>query len=178
MQNLFDKVMRKFSVRNKSHHGVIFRRSNANPLQAKYPWNKTSGKPPTTDTPDVPAGRCITAAGVRSTPSSSSMSNTLPIWLHQQFQIVDDDVPTESSELQVETEEECLPLLQGELLPRENDAIVTSLRREAHARFLRQSLGRLPAGFAALDASRPWMLYWCLTGLSVLGVDVRPYRER
>lgn len=106
------------------------------------------------------------------------MSNALPIWLHQQFQIFDDDAPTESSELQAETEEECLPFLQGEMLPGEIDAAVTSLRKEDHARFLRQSLGQLPAGFAALDASRPWMLYWCLTGLSVLGSDVHPYRER
>jgi protein farnesyltransferase subunit beta len=32
--------------------------------------------------------------------------------------------------------------------------------------------------FVAADASRPWMLYWALAGLSMLDVDVSEYRER
>jgi protein farnesyltransferase subunit beta len=29
-----------------------------------------------------------------------------------------------------------------------------------------------------LDASRPWMMYWVLCGLSLMGHDISPYRER
>ncbi|RPB28749.1 terpenoid cyclases/Protein prenyltransferase [Terfezia boudieri ATCC MYA-4762] len=58
------------------------------------------------------------------------------------------------------------------------------LNREAHIEFLEAGLGidedgeQLSPGFVALDASRPWILYWCLIGLFCLGVDLAPYRER
>jgi len=58
------------------------------------------------------------------------------------------------------------------------------LNREAHIEFLEGGLGidedgeQLSPGFVVLDASRPWILYWCLIGLYCLGVDLAPYRER
>jgi hypothetical protein len=36
----------------------------------------------------------------------------------------------------------------------------------------------LPRGFASLDASRPWMMYWVLCALKMLGDDITPHRKR
>ncbi|KAI0421615.1 hypothetical protein EKO27_g814 [Xylaria grammica] len=55
---------------------------------------------------------------------------------------------------------------------------VPSLGRERHIRFLEKNLETLPAAFKAADASRPWIFYWCLNGLVLLGVDVSKYRDR
>lgn len=52
------------------------------------------------------------------------------------------------------------------------------LQREKHIKFLRGVLGDYPPPFQVMDASRPWLLYWALAGLSFLGVDVSSYKER
>lgn len=49
---------------------------------------------------------------------------------------------------------------------RGDDALL--LQRERHARYAAAGLGRLPAGFASLDASRPWICYWVLHSLALL----------
>ena len=97
-------------------------------------------------------------------------SSNLPPWLEQDEPTIEEELETESSALQLETAEECVPLLKRTFPP--------SLKRADHTRFLMQALGRLPAGFAALDASRPWMLYWSLSAFAALGVDLSNYRER
>lgn len=55
---------------------------------------------------------------------------------------------------------------------------IPRLQRQKHIKFLRQVLGTYPPPFQAMDASRPWLLYWALAGLSFLGVDVSVYKER
>jgi hypothetical protein len=56
---------------------------------------------------------------------------------------------------------------------------VPRLNRPRHTRFVRAALtARFPHAFVGLDASRPWLLYWGLTALSVLGVDVTEHRGR
>jgi hypothetical protein len=89
-----------------------------------------------------------------------------------------DDLVTESSETQDRTVEECLPFLSepgGDL----NVFGVSQLERKKHLRFCHMMLkGPYPAAFVAADASRPWMVYWALTGLYVLGEDIGQYRER
>jgi len=52
--------------------------------------------------------------------------------------------------------------------PEEREAVLVLLR-DKHARYLKGGLGKLPAGFAALDASRPWLCYWIVHGLALLG---------
>ncbi|KAH6678798.1 prenyltransferase and squalene oxidase [Plectosphaerella plurivora] len=82
-------------------------------------------------------------------------------------------------EVQNETMHECLPLLAG---TQDNVELtrhgVPRLRREAHIRFLHKQLGTLPPQFVVADASRPWFLFWCLNGLSLLGEDVSSYRRQ
>ena len=86
-----------------------------------------------------------------------------------------DALKTETSKAQDETVQSCLPLLAGDDV---ESGAVPRLERQRHIAFLQGSLGNLPSGFVAADASRPFMLYWALTGLYLLGEDVSKYRER
>ncbi|KAI0973241.1 terpenoid cyclases/protein prenyltransferase alpha-alpha toroid [Xylaria arbuscula] len=54
---------------------------------------------------------------------------------------------------------------------------VPSLRRDHHIAFLEKNLGLLPPAYKAADASRPWIFYWCLNGLVLLGADVSKFRD-
>lgn len=98
--------------------------------------------------------------------------------LFTQLPPVRDALVTDTSRVQDETVESCLPFLSGEDEFFEyNEHGVPRLDRERHAKFLRQCLGKLPGRFVAADASRPWFLYWCLSALTMLGEDVTSYRE-
>jgi protein farnesyltransferase subunit beta len=97
--------------------------------------------------------------------------------------VLHDPLKTVSSDIQDSTIQECLPFLAGSKDPQKsafsfNAHGVPGLDRKAHIEFLHSSLGELPSGFVAVDASRPWMLYWALTGLYLLGEDISVYRER
>ena len=94
-----------------------------------------------------------------------------------------DEFETETSEARIETMHKCMPFLQNgntskstEL--KQNSFGLPILRQEDHARFLRNHLKSFQAQFVALDASRPWLFYWSLAGLSFLGQDISEYRER
>lgn len=108
--------------------------------------------------------------GLFPSPAGNPLFTTLPI--------LKDLLDTHTSRQQDKVAESCLNLHSDQLnqLPH--------LNREAHIMFLEQGLGleydgeQLPPSFAALDASRPWILYWCLIGLYTLGADLAPYRER
>jgi protein farnesyltransferase subunit beta len=86
---------------------------------------------------------------------------------------------TETTQVQDKTILECLPFLNGtEEGLQYNDYGVPHLDRKRHIAFLHKSLQPLPAGYVAADASRPWMFYWILSGLSTMGEDISHYRER
>ncbi|KAI9876552.1 MAG: CAAX farnesyltransferase (FTase) subunit beta [Pleopsidium flavum] len=94
-----------------------------------------------------------------------------------------DFLNTDSSRQQDCTIQECLPYLSGTENPKRspfefNAHGLPRLEREKHIAYLRGSLGQLPAGYVVADASRPWMLYWALTGLYLLGEDVSQYRNQ
>lgn len=90
---------------------------------------------------------------------------------------IKDFLGTATSEIQLETAELCLPYLTGESDELEYDENgVPRLDRKRHAKLLRNTLGKLPAPFVAADAARPWFLYWCLSGLVLLGEDVSVYQ--
>ena len=111
--------------------------------------------------------------------------------------LVHDALVTDTSEMQDETAEMCL----AAIFPAGSDAAgsdvdssvsasasvsdvphnafgVPRLDRARHARFLHKSLEPLPSAFVGYDPSRPWLLFWCLNGLSMLGEDVGVYRAR
>ena len=92
-----------------------------------------------------------------------------------------DPLTTESTELQEQTVTKCLPYLQGVQKAQRgpfNRHGVPALQRDDHVGFLYDALEEYPASFVALDASRPWMVYWSLAGLSLLGEDVSHFRQR
>lgn len=94
---------------------------------------------------------------------------------------IHDPLTTETSELQEQTVDKCLPFLQGIQKSQRgpfNRHGVPALHRDDHISYLYESLEEYPDDFVALDASRPWMCYWALAGLSLLGEDVSKFRQR
>jgi len=92
-----------------------------------------------------------------------------------------DSLSTETSELQYETLEKCLTFLKGtesSLIGSLNEHGVPALQKDDHIEYLYDSLEDYPSNFVGIDSSRPWMAYWALAGLSLLGEDVTKYRER
>jgi len=90
-----------------------------------------------------------------------------------------DSLETATSEDQGETLQAVLPFLEGN--PNEfplNAHGLPQLQRKKHVAFLKQALGNYPPPFAMMEASRPWLVYWSLQGLSALGYDISEYRER
>ena len=85
--------------------------------------------------------------------------------------VIKDSLVTATSSAQDENLEECLPLLTDSWR-------VPRLDREQHIEFLKAAIEEFPAKFVGVDASRPWMVYWGLSGLSLLGEDVTSYRPR
>ena len=97
--------------------------------------------------------------------------------LYTQPPIVRDELVTHTSLTQDETVSTMMPNLTGSISQfRYSQHGVPRLERAKHVRFLRNALGTLPSRF--LDASRPWFLYWSLAGLTLLGEDTSPYRQR
>jgi protein farnesyltransferase subunit beta len=92
-----------------------------------------------------------------------------------------DPLVTETIELQNATLEKCLTFLKGLHISQKssfNASGVPALERDSHVAYLYDSLEDYPAGFVAMDASRPWMVYWALAGLTLLGEDPTRFRER
>lgn len=86
---------------------------------------------------------------------------------------------TETTKVQEQTHEVILPFLEGN--PNEhalNEKGIPKLQREKHEPTLRNLIGDYPSQFCALDASRPWMVYWVLQSLTALGDEVGGYTER
>jgi protein farnesyltransferase subunit beta len=105
----------------------------------------------------------------------------LPPWLASPaLSLFPETSSTATSEAFKKVRNECLPHLLGE----DNQDIplnkygLPHLRREQHIKFLHTTLGNLPAPYVALDAARPWLFYWAFSGLTVLGEDVKQYRQR
>ncbi|KAF9438831.1 hypothetical protein BGZ76_004142 [Entomortierella beljakovae] len=82
-----------------------------------------------------------------------------------------DDFQTDTSEIQLETEES----IRREFFPYTNDSPIPKpierieLRKLRHTKFLLGSLDSLASYWTALDASKPWLCYWVLHSLDLLG---------
>ncbi|KAL4803680.1 terpenoid cyclases/protein prenyltransferase alpha-alpha toroid [Aspergillus unguis] len=101
--------------------------------------------------------------------------------LFQEPPVIRDTLITETTELQDETVKKCLPFLGGYHGSQKgplNHHGVHALMRDEHIGYLYDSLEDYPGGFVAMDASRPWMIYWALAALSLVGEDVTRHRER
>lgn len=91
---------------------------------------------------------------------------------------IKDALVTESTVRQDDVVDQCLPCMtSSDRAPsRLNSHSIPKLERQKHIRFLEGAINN--ARFTQFDASRPWVVYWSLTGLSLLGKDVEVYRER
>ncbi|KAF5856075.1 CAAX farnesyltransferase (FTase) subunit beta [Aspergillus alliaceus] len=101
--------------------------------------------------------------------------------LFKELPIIQDPLTTETTKLQEETVNKCLPYLKGIHSCQKgqlNRFGVPALNRDDHIAYLYDSLEDYPASFVALDASRPWMVYWALAGLTLLDEDTSQFRER
>lgn len=95
-----------------------------------------------------------------------------------------DNFPTHSSEEQEDCEASCFRFLarQHAIEPTFRHRLQTRglinefgdvlLLRELHISYLSKGMEGLSGGFACLDSSRPWLVYWMLHGLALL--DARP----
>lgn len=96
---------------------------------------------------------------------------------------ITDEVSSATSKLQHNTIEECLPLLRKITDPAADPFDFDAngfplLERSSHIDFVQDGLQPLPAGFVTMDASRPWLMYWSLLSLYLLGEDVTLYAKR
>ncbi|KAM0794710.1 CaaX farnesyltransferase beta subunit Ram1 [Usnea florida] len=89
-----------------------------------------------------------------------------------------DPLVTDTSLSQDETAEDCLPFHDGTngSLFDLNSKGIPRLRRGHHVKFLNNAIQN--AKYIAYDPQRPWLVYWCLTGLGVLGQDLEKWRDR
>ena len=95
--------------------------------------------------------------------------------------LLQDSLQTETSFNQETTVIECLPYLTRNAVRSDAEigaSGIPSLKRQLHVDFLLCSLEEKPNVYVGFDASRPWVVYWALSGLCLLGEDVTPYRER
>lgn len=91
--------------------------------------------------------------------------------LHLNLPFILDDLKTETSQKQLSTARSIMKSVDQPFLP--------PLDKATHVEFLLSPLDEgLSGGFVGLDASRPWLLYWCINALSLLGKDVGIYNDR
>jgi protein farnesyltransferase subunit beta len=134
----------------------IFDESDASSSSAEMPCKTDTYVPYSPGNPYVPP---------KMPPKTPDLFSALP-FLH-------DTYATATSIEQDRVASRVLPLLSSRDVP------LPHLQRDIHIEFLEAGLNeQLPPYMTALDASRPWIMYWCITGLSLLGVDVTKYRER
>ncbi|XP_015879174.1 protein farnesyltransferase subunit beta [Ziziphus jujuba] len=57
-------------------------------------------------------------------------------------------------------------------LPRNAQSLMLELQRDNHSEYLNRGLRQLGPAFCVLDANRPWLCYWTLHSLALLGESV------
>jgi len=181
-----------FLVKGKKHHSVVFRRraiakSNSS-SSIHFPSHDKRTQQPGLNLQELPQteqkskSKEFLEQKVPGTPiqmaAATARSTAIPD-IFTSLPPLRDLLNTETSQIQEETIQECLPFLSG---AKEgiyyNVHGVPNLDIARHIQFLHKSLKKLPAPYVAADASRPWMFYWALAGLSAMGEDITEYRER
>lgn len=85
-----------------------------------------------------------------------------------------DAYPTETSDLQAETEEAL-----AEHVPGGASASGSTLQKNAHLQFLIRNLVQgFPAKYISQDASQPWLMFWTVQSFSILQVSLDPTNKQ
>lgn len=87
--------------------------------------------------------------------------------------LVGDTLETVTTVDQQETEEKCVSMFTTEPIASE----LQFLKKDQHIAFLRKTISKLPRGYVVLDASRPWIIYWALNPLVLLGDDISDLKD-
>lgn len=112
-------------------------------------------------------------------PASSSGSDDFPLpELFASLPPIRDSLVTGTSRSQDETAAQCLPFHTGasRSIFDLTSYGIPRLNRESHVDFLTDIIQT--ARHVAFDPLRPWVIYWSLTGLGVLGEDLAQWRDR
>ncbi|KAF9346405.1 hypothetical protein BGX26_002106 [Mortierella sp. AD094] len=92
----------------------------------------------------------------------------------QSYGYKNDDFPTGSSDVQLETEESIrrafFPFTQESPIPKPIASI--ELRKLRHVKYLLGAIDSLASYWSALDASKPWLCYWIIHSLDLLGYKI------
>lgn len=86
---------------------------------------------------------------------------------------IPDSLETVTTVDQYETEEKCVSMFT-------TDSVLTELqylKRDQHIAFLRKTVSKLNSSYTPLDASRPWVVYWAINGLSVLDEEISDLKD-
>ncbi|KAF5188481.1 farnesyltransferase subunit beta, partial [Thalictrum thalictroides] len=62
-------------------------------------------------------------------------------------------------------------------LPPHAQALMLELQRDQHMEYLNKGLNQLGPSFCVLDANRPWLCYWILHSIALLGECIDCERE-
>jgi protein farnesyltransferase subunit beta len=150
--------------------------------KAKFSHIQRMASPsPQASRPKVESADRDIIAGPDEDPSDTTMKLPPVPSLFTSLPPIKDDLKTESSEIQGEIAQECLGFMSLQHVedPQElNSFGVPRLQRERHIRFLKQFEHGYPAPFVAADSTRPWMVYWGVAGLGMLGEDINKYKDR
>lgn len=126
----------------------------------------------------IPEGRLEQHDHPEYTTPSNDTENFLVPQLFTSLPPIRDALVTDTSLSQDQTARDCLPLhaSTSRSLFDLNPQGIPRLNREAHIRFLSEAIQN--AKHIPYDALRPWIVYWTLTGLSVLGENLERWRNR
>ena len=116
---------------------------------------------------------------IRAETTNSSGIDDFPVpELFTSLPPIKDPLVTDTSRSQDETAEHCLPCHAGttEFGFNRNPQGIPRLNHEDHVGFVSDNIQN--ARYIAYDALRPWIIYWSLTALSVLGEDLTQWRDR
>ena len=142
---------------------------------------------------NMASGFSVEAAGQDEQERSISRDGTDPLSLEARFdeqgrpQVPDlytssppirDHLITDTSISQDDVVKQCLPRLIkcSRSVVGVNSYGIPSLEREDHVKFLQEAI-EYPR-YIAFDPVRPWVIYWSLTALSLLGENVELYQQR
>nr|GMD56204.1 protein farnesyltransferase subunit beta [Ipomoea batatas]GMD56208.1 protein farnesyltransferase subunit beta [Ipomoea batatas] len=57
-------------------------------------------------------------------------------------------------------------------IPPNSQSVILELQREKHVEYLYRGLQHLGPSFSVLDANRPWMCYWMIHSIALLGESI------
>ncbi|KAJ1740565.1 CAAX farnesyltransferase (FTase) subunit beta [Coemansia sp. RSA 990] len=91
------------------------------------------------------------------------------------FRYDDNLFETDTSLKQIEVEDSIARIYAKHI---RQGTLQAGLLRSTHEQFIRDSIHGLSSGFTVLDASQPWLAFWCLNSLDILGCDASEFEQQ